>query len=127
MRNDFTGGGLSLHIKIYGGTPAAENLCDSCTHLRVIKGHRESHEIRRCNGQPGEPDPPVPFPVAECSYFSRKDPRYYGDGLILALQPSTNRLMVRVGMSLFSEKWVTIDEYRGVSQPDPEPKTEVVQ
>ena len=119
---------MSLHLKIYGGTPAAEDLCESCSHLRVIQGHRQSDEMRRCNGQPGEPDPPIPFPVAKCSYYSRKDPRHYGDGLILSFQKDTGRLLVRTGVGLFSEKWVTIDVHRGVPRSEEdEPETGVVQ
>lgn len=59
---------MSTLLKVYGGTPADRDLCESCQHLREIQGVRNSDCIRRCEKTYRN----ITFKVARCSYYTEK-------------------------------------------------------
>lgn len=114
---------MSVTIKVYGGTPPAEDLCQSCSHFRHIKGHRQADEIRRCQAI----EEPIRFPVAQCSYFKRNGATIPPGAYPLHFDASQDKLLIDVNPSHFLETWVTVEEFRGQKPADPEPVPEVVQ
>ena len=114
---------MSVRIKVYGGTPPSEDVCQECKHFRYIRGHRQGDEIRRCHAI-GEP---IRFPVAQCSYFQRKDASVPAGAYPLHFDTSRGKLLIDINPSFFGETWVTVEEFRGQKEPEPGPLPEVVQ
>jgi hypothetical protein len=58
-------------IKVKGGTPeGAQSLCVTCRWAHIVKGFGVSQEKIRCCWLAY--NPPVPFPVSQCSSYDDK-------------------------------------------------------
>jgi hypothetical protein len=60
-----------VRIKVKDGTPeGAESLCRTCRWAHIVKGFSVSQERVRCTRLAY--NPPVPFPVSQCSSYDDK-------------------------------------------------------
>jgi hypothetical protein len=68
-----------MRIKIQGGTPVhdGDNLCESCSHSRIIRGRRVDEEIIVCDASHASPAR-IMFKVTTCTdYHDCKLPSYW--------------------------------------------------
>jgi hypothetical protein len=66
-------------IKVRRGTPlnGSESLCDTCTHSRIVRGHRLEDEIVLCDGLAIHAIQ-ITFKVTSCSdYMDDSEPPYH--------------------------------------------------
>lgn len=68
-----------MRIKIHGGTPVngGDNLCESCSHSRIVRGRRVDEELVVCEASHSAPTRIV-FKVTWCTdYHDCKQPSYW--------------------------------------------------
>jgi hypothetical protein len=68
-----------MRIKIHRGTPVngGDNLCESCSHSRIVRGRRVDEEVVVCEASHLSPMR-VSFKVTSCSdYLDCKVPSYW--------------------------------------------------
>src|SRR5262245_48480623 len=66
-------------IKVYGGTRnySDENLCETCRHARIVRGHRLEEQIVFCDAMPMQ-SVRITFKVTSCSdYMDARMPSYH--------------------------------------------------
>lgn len=66
-------------IKVHRGTSndSQGNLCDSCRHSRIIRGHRLEEEIVSCDATPMH-TVRITFKVTSCTdYIDEREPSYH--------------------------------------------------
>ena len=68
-----------MRIKIHGGTPVNgdDNLCESCSHSRIIRGRRVDEELVVCEASHAAPHR-ITFKVTSCTdYHDCQVPSYW--------------------------------------------------
>jgi hypothetical protein len=68
-----------MRVKVQGGTPSGSeaNLCVTCSHARITRGHRLDEELVVCRASHLHAER-IPFKVTTCSaYADQREPSYF--------------------------------------------------